>query len=105
MFAAVDVLFCLSLSLYLFLSGAGEMQTMQWFAFLLVFLRPGHALSLRPVLLQRHLPQGHRPACVFKFFSQVDDVVGVSVADSVVFLVSFFFVWVASLRKFSGANF
>ena len=78
------------------------MQTMQWFAFPLVFLRPGHALSLRPVLLQRHLPQGHRPACVFKFFSQVDDVVGVSVDR---FFVSVFFLWVGSLHTFSGANF
>ena len=64
------------------------MQTMQWFAFPLVFFRPGHALSLRPVLLQRHLPQGHRPACVFKFSSQVDDVVGVSVGR---FFVSVYF--------------
>ena len=67
---------------------------MQWFAFPLVFLRPGHVFSLRPVLLKRRLPQGHRPACVFKFFSQVDDVVGVSVGRD--FFLSVFVLLLAS---------
>ena len=46
-------------------SGAGETQTLLWFVFPLVFLRPGRALRLQPVPHGQHVPQGSAPAPVF----------------------------------------
>ena len=57
--------FSRSLSLSLSLSGAGETQTLSWFMFPLVFLRPGRAPRLRPVCPRPHFHQGHHPACFF----------------------------------------
>ena len=62
--------FSLSLSLSLFLRRWGNPNPLVGFGVPLVFLLPGHALRLQPAGLAPHLPQGHRPAPVFFFFSR-----------------------------------
>ena len=61
LFADVDFFLC-------FFSGAGEMQTMRWSAFPLVFLHHGHGFPFRPVLHHPQLHLGHLPrTCCFFF--------------------------------------
>ena len=80
-------------------SGAGETQALQWFAFPLVFLHPGHTHRRQPVHHRLHSPQGHLPHLFFFFsFSSVDIRVGLWLVSLMVGLSFIFGCYFCNIR-------